>query len=236
MYSGSRRRVAHFGRDGTDMLILNPTRKSKPAPCCGSCATGKPCCSKKPRRTYAPPRFERRGGLWLPSRRLATPKSLLGYPSELEWPGGRLWPGLPAMVQVIDMSACPCCGCCGFIMGSNQPDPIQASVVGTGTCSKYDRDFAMAATADEAWSSGDPFVDLCFASAALECSEATGFAYVFTIFFFESAADEWPASLDIPMTISSCDPFSLSGTVTAPAVVTENGCECTGDISATISV
>jgi len=92
------------------MLILNPTRKSR-RECCSGCKAGKPCCGAKPAR----PKYEKRGGLWLP-RKFAPTRNLLGYPSRLEWPGGFVWPGLPPLVQY-DMSCMPCCniGCCeGF--------------------------------------------------------------------------------------------------------------------------
>jgi hypothetical protein len=129
----------------------------------------------------------------------------------------------------------PTCGefpCCGF--GGTPPDPIFASVVGTGTCDKYTRNFEMALIGDNSWSSGDPFLDLCFFGAELFCDEETE-QYILRISFYETGADEWPDHLDIPMTLFSCVPFYLSGSVSAPAVMEETGCECVGEFQAEIT-
>jgi hypothetical protein len=112
-------------------VLILATKKSlitKP-PCCSGCAKnpGKPCCGKKKRlriRLFRRPAFTRQpSGLLLP-RHYSPIKSLLQYPREIEWSGGRIGPLMPALMPAIDMSSCPCCAaCCSEI-----PDTIYGTV------------------------------------------------------------------------------------------------------------
>jgi hypothetical protein len=94
------------------MLIL-PSRKIA-KPCCSNCGSGKPCCGKKRRRRDPYSRFfHKHRGLWLPRPNLRCPVVLLngGYPSPIEWSGGRFAAGMPMPSVTFDLSCLGCCAC-----------------------------------------------------------------------------------------------------------------------------
>ena len=110
------------------MLIL-AAKKSKPTPCCGCCAEGKPCADKK---FVASP-----SGLLLPDRRIVEPRSMLyGTTGELE--GVRASWNRPLLMPTFDMSCLPCCqggdGDTTCVCTCTEYTVTIAGITGPGSC------------------------------------------------------------------------------------------------------
>jgi hypothetical protein len=78
-----------------------------------------------------------------------------GYPSPIEWSGGRFAPGMPMPSVTFDMSCLGCCaGCCSDI-----PSSIEAQVSSLGDCCDSTRIVGLSKTSDFVWSGSSLALD-----------------------------------------------------------------------------
>jgi hypothetical protein len=203
-----------------DAVKVRAARKAETS-CCGGCAKGKPCCGKKRRRKCGEKKdcwsnlfVARPSGLLIPDERLIPARSMLGMlPWEQEsW--RQTW-NRPLLMPVFDMSCLPCCApheqnCCPELDGDF---PLTGTtVISNACCARLNQTTAMSLFNNNPTYVSDAGVDVCDPiiipqALIIDCN----------------GSGQWGVTgpcggIRHDLTLHSCSPLHVSGTVPANGI------------------